>query len=112
MLRRVTVLCAIFLLFPAAAEAQRKHAAAINFDDAAAAIGVQPAETAAPPRPGRQEMQAARERIMRLGVRVGSIEGALQRSQAAGGLSLSSGLAEPADELEDGGLDSEKALNR
>jgi|HubBroStandDraft_1064217.scaffolds.fasta_scaffold246266_2 hypothetical protein len=115
MLRRVAVLCLMILLCPAAGKAQKKRAAAMNFDYAAVTIGGvqllsgaqqphdQPDKNAAPPEPGRAEMRTARQQMMplgKLGVGINGIDGApqtLQLSQAAGGLDSAERILERAE---------------
>jgi serine/threonine protein kinase len=85
---------------------------------------VQPQAQAAapPPGPSRAEMQAAREQMMQLGVRVNGIKGSLQSMQRSmGNMNLSSKFTEPAglmdgymkgatDALNDHDLDSAKSF--
>jgi serine/threonine protein kinase len=82
----------------------------------------QPQAAAPPPGPSRAEMQAAREQMMQLGVRVTGIKGSLQSLQRSmGNMNLSSKFTEPAglmdgymkganDALSDHDLDSAKSF--
>jgi hypothetical protein len=60
----------------------------------------QPDKNAAPPNPGRAEMQTARKQMMQLGAGIGGIHGAPQTpqlSQAAGGLDSAKRFLESAE---------------